>query len=125
MYWHFVRLVAAVVYFHYFLCIRPTSGLQWLFQSLQKEYGLKKHLLELGSVNEVRYPSRMLRRGAQRIEWESDPKHVRMLVREYGMDGAQRQRGPDHKERAGQSMGGKPLDAERASKARRGIAIIN
>lgn len=38
VYWHPVRLVTIVMHADDLLCIGPSSELQWLFKSLQKEY---------------------------------------------------------------------------------------
>lgn len=64
----------------------------WL--ALQHEYDLKKHSLEPGSREEVSYLNRLLRCGAHGIEWESDPKHVRTLLRECGMEGCTQKQTP-------------------------------
>lgn len=125
VYWRSVRLATAVLHVDDFLFIGSPSELQWLPKSLQKEYDLKKSLLEPESENEVRYLNRMLRRGAQGVERECDPKHMRTLVREHGMEGCKGKGTPMTTEGPNKSMGGKPLDPERPSKARKGIDNIS
>lgn len=83
--WH---RVTVVVHVNDFVCIGSSSELKCLFKSLHKEYDLKTNILELGRDHAVRYLKRMLRRRASGIVWLRDPKHMRSLVREYGMEGA-------------------------------------
>lgn len=84
-----------------FLCTGGDS-LRWLFDTLKKKYGLKEHLVEPGSQKEVRFFSRMPRREYMG-QSGSVPRSMRERCGEYGMDGCR----------------------ELASKARRGIDIIN
>lgn len=85
---------------------------------------MKKNLLEPGRESEVRYLKRVLRCGAQGIEWVRDPKHMRRLVSAYVMEGRNGQ-DPITKERPDKPMGGKPLDPEQASTARSGLVMIH
>lgn len=55
------------------------DALMWLLDTLKLQYGLKKSLLEPGSLG------LLLRRGAQGVKWECVPKHARTLFREFGM----------------------------------------
>lgn len=67
------------------LCMGSSPELEWLCKMLQKEYDLKKRVLEPGSGAEVTYPNRELGLG-DATEWECVPKHVATLVRESVME---------------------------------------
>lgn len=100
-------------------------GLQWLFDSLKKDYDLKKHVLEPGSREEVKYLNRVIRRGPQGRERECDPKRVKTLIGEFGMEGCKGKETPITKDGQGKSFGREILGVKRASKVRRGIDLMN
>lgn len=66
------------------LCAPGRHELTWLFDSLTKQCHLKRYMLEPGSRKEVNCLSRLLRRVEYWIEWECEPKHTNVLIREYG-----------------------------------------
>lgn len=61
--WNVARGLMVVVYVDDVMCIGSVDALGWLFDSLNKQYDLKRHMLEPDSTKEVKYLNRVLRRG--------------------------------------------------------------
>lgn len=56
----------------------------WLYTMLKGNYDLKETLLDPESEKEVKHLNRVPWRGTG-FEWQCDPKHIRALVREFGL----------------------------------------
>lgn len=63
VYSHLYRGVTVVAHVDAFLCIGSLAELEWLCVELKKKHDLKKHMLEGGNGQEVKYLNKVLRRG--------------------------------------------------------------
>lgn len=62
-----------------FVCTGSVDELGYAFDSLKKQYDLKRHVLEPDSTKVVKYLNLVLLGGG--VEWECDPKHAATLVK--------------------------------------------
>lgn len=76
VYCHEKRGITVAVHVDESMCLGAADELTWLFNSVDKQYDLKRP----GSKKEVKYSSRLLRRWGSGIEWACDSKHARTLV---------------------------------------------
>lgn len=89
-----------------------------LFESLKEERDLKKHIVELGSGEEVTYLSWVLRCRARETVWECDPKRVMTLLGKCVVGGCRGKETSAVKDGPETSMGGELIDSDRASRVR-------
>jgi hypothetical protein len=127
IYIHEDKGIRIVVHVDDFLCTGTREQLQWLHDELRKSYDLKVNLMgEAQDLSkEGNFLGRLVRWTTEGIEVESDPKHVEVLLSEWGMEqanGVETPIAPDSDD--GEDVR-KPMCAEDARKYRRAVARLN
>jgi hypothetical protein len=125
IYHHPGREVVVVVHVDDFLCSGEAGNLEWLYQSLRKRYDLSRTMVGSEFEQECKYLNRIVRWTDRGFEIEGDPKHVNLLLKEWGMEQCSLVDTPITKEGQDQAGSGEELKEEEARNVRRSIARIN
>ena len=102
MFVHQTRNLAVVFHVDDFLCSGQRDDLLWMHDELSKKYEMKKTLISQTDDHETTYLNRRLKLTRNGVRPEGDPKHVDILVKEWGLDFAKGVDTPMTKESAGQ-----------------------
>ena len=86
VYVHREMCVELVVHVDDLAAVGAIDSLESLYRKLSKVYEVKREILGEGYLSEVKYLGRTIRWTTQGIEWEHDPKHSDLLMKEYGME---------------------------------------
>ena len=125
VYHHKKKDMLVVVHVDDFLCSGDLETLGWLYETLKKKYDLKKDILKKSGYGEVKYLNRSIRHMDGHFEKEGDPKHVELLVKEWGMEHCKPVDTPITKNGQDCLNDGDELKDDDAKKVRRAIARIN
>ena len=97
-----------------FLCSGEAGNLEWLYQSLRKRYDLSRTMVGSEFEQECKYLNRIVRWTDRGFEIEGDPKHVNLLLKEWGMEQCSLVDTPITKEGQDQAGSGEELKEEEA-----------
>ena len=94
VFWHPIRDIRTSVHGDNFASLGARPDLKWLHTELAKDWkaNLEGYFGPPGEpdcVHEIVTLNRLLSWGAEGIEWECDPRHAEILIRELGLTGAQ------------------------------------
>ena len=89
-YFHKDRGVKVVTHVDDFACTGMMKDLKWLQEELEKDFELKSEVLGFGKeeMNEVKFLGRVIKCHEYGISYQADPKHVKILVDEWGLKDA-------------------------------------
>jgi hypothetical protein len=97
----------------------------WLYSELDKQYDLTKTMLGERYDKEAKYLNRTIRWTAAGLELEGGPKHVDILVKEWGMCDSKEVDTPMTKDIEEKIYTGELQDENKGRTSRRAIARIN
>lgn len=86
-YRHSRRKIDITVHGDDFIIVAPEAGLKWEISEMAKKFEVKTDMLgpEKHMKQEVKFLNRKIRWGEKGIEYESDEKHVPMILEELGL----------------------------------------
>ena len=84
VYFHEQLEVAMVTHVDDLLCSGTAVNLEWVRAELSKKYELKGEVMREGS-SEVKFLGRTIGRNDHGFYWEEDPKHLNILLEEWGL----------------------------------------
>lgn len=87
VYSHRDRKLEVVAHVDDFLCTGARADLLWLQGELKKFYEISSTFLGDHDEREAAYLNRVTRWTSDGLEYECDPKHAQVLLREMGYDG--------------------------------------
>ena len=120
--------VELVVHVDDLAAVGTIEALDFLYRKLSEVYEVKREILGKGYLSEVKYLGRTLRWTEQGIEWEHDPKHSDLLIKEYGMEQCKMLRTPVSSEdfsKEGVMDTREPMDVADARRFRASAARLN
>ena len=123
---HDVKDIDLTVHGDDFLIVAGSEELRWMELQMKERYEVKCSTLgpEPGMQPEVRILNRTLKWTPEGIEYESDPKHVKIVVHECGVESGRTARVPGSKRPEGPGEDQRLSDAE-ASRYRAVVARLN
>jgi len=85
VYYHPIKKLRVMIHVDDFMVIGSTSETQWFEDQIKDVYEITCTTLGQKFSNEVKYLNRTIRLTSAGLEVESDPKHVKVLMSEWGM----------------------------------------
>ena len=117
-----------VVHVDDFLISGGEKDLAWFSGAMHEHFDLSETVIgrELKDLHEVRYLNRILRWETDNtMSYEGDPKHVGILLKEWGLSERKPTRAPTTRELVDRVGCGAPLAASDGTRVRRAIARLN
>ena len=106
---HKIRNVAVVIHVDHFSCSGQRDDLLWMYDELSKKYEMNTTLISQTDDHETTYIISRLKLTQNGVRLEGDPKHVDVLVKEWGLDFAEGFGTPMTKESASSAGDGDQL----------------
>ena len=131
VFYHSERDMLAVTHVDDFLVSGNRSDLKWLYKMIETEFEIQGETLgdRPGESREASFLGRTIRRNSGGYEYESDEKHVKILLEEWNLEGSKSvsspgssNEKPDESEKAEEE---EVLDAVGAKEYRRAAARLN
>ena len=88
VFYHSGKNLRAYVHGADFVIVGQLAALQWMRENIEKKYELTVEMLgpDKGQVKEVRVLNRVLRWTDKGIEYEADPRHVEIILKQLNID---------------------------------------
>ena len=85
---HEARSIRTYIHGDDYVSVGKDQDLQWLKKELEQTYGLKTQALgpETQDLKQVRVLNRIITLKNEGIQYEADPRHVEILLRELGLE---------------------------------------
>ena len=118
VFYHPGKNLRAYVHGDDFVIVGQPAALQWMRESMEKKYELTVETLgpDEGQVKEVRVLNRVLRWTDKGIEYEADPRHVEIILKQLNIDQCKLATTPGTKEEGLLKSGdARPLDEDTLS----------
>ena len=127
LFWHPERSLRVLVHGDDYACVGPLTQLKWLAQMMRKKFEIKTQTLgpESECLQEIKLLNRLIRWTPHGIEYEADPRHQEIIIKELGLEGARALSTPGSKELPHKHDDEEPLLNPEATKYRAICARVN
>eukprot|EP00973_Karenia_brevis_P075868 10540854-Karenia_brevis.AAC.1 len=127
IFWHADRDIIVMVHGDDFISTGKGEDLQWMRKRIEKEYEISTEIIgpEIGDKKQAKVLNRTMTYTNNGIEYEPDPRHAEIIVKELGLEQCNTVLTPGISEEPEKKDDGEALKSEEAAKYKSVVARAN